>query len=87
MLSQEEKLVRYRLLIRFALAVLVLIVFSTLLILVFFKSIDPAMETVAATLLGGMISVVHAVISFFFDSTEHSESRESKRLELENGTK
>ena len=83
---EPDKYRYQRLRIRFTLAVLVLLVFSALLILVFFKSIDPAMETVAATLLGGMISVVHSVISYFFDSTEHSDDKESKRIELENGT-
>ena len=44
------------------------------------------METVAATMLGGLISVVRAVISYFFDSTEHNDDKESRRIELENGT-
>ena len=85
-MMEPDKYRYQRLRIRFTLAVLVLCVFSALLILVFFKSSDPAMETVAATLLGGMISVVHSVISYFFDSTEHSDDKESKRIELENGT-
>jgi len=40
------------------------------------------METVAATMLGGLISVVHAVISYFFDSTEHNDDKEKRTLEL-----
>ena len=77
---------RIRLYVRFALAFLVLSIFSVLLLLVFFQKIDPAMETVAATMLGGLISVVHAVISYFFDSTEHNDDKETRRIEL-NGTK
>jgi len=77
---------KQRLWIRFVLAFLVLFIFSCLLVLIFFKSIDPSMETVAATMLGGLISVVHAVISYFFDSTEHNDDKESRRIELENGT-
>ena len=77
---------KQRLWIRFVLAFLVLFIFSCLLVLIFFKSIDPSMETVAATMLGGLSSVVHAVISYFFDSTEHNDDKESRRIELENGT-
>ena len=73
---------RIRLYVRFALAFLVLSIFSVLLLLVFFQKIDPAMETVAATMLGGLISVVHAVISYFFDSTEHNDDKEKRTLEL-----
>tara|TARA_R110000765_G_scaffold210964_2_gene316088 strand:+ start:1043 stop:1264 length:222 start_codon:yes stop_codon:yes gene_type:complete len=68
--------------VRFALAFLVLSIFSVLLLLIFFRKIDPAMETVAATMLGGLISVVHAVISYFFDSTEHNDDKEKRTLEL-----
>ena len=77
---------RVRLYVRFALAFLVLSIFSVLLLLVFFQKIDPAMETVAATMLGGLISVVHAVISYFFDSTEHNDDKETRRIET-NGMK
>jgi uncharacterized membrane protein len=77
---------RVRLYVRFVLAFLVLSIFSVLLLLVFFQKIDPAMETVAATMLGGLISVVHAVISYFFDSTEHNDDKETRRIEI-NGTK
>lgn len=77
---------RVRLYVRFALAFLVLSIFSVLLLLVFFQQIDPAMETVAATMLGGLISVVHAVISYFFDSTEHNDDKETRRIET-NGMK
>jgi len=73
---------RIRLYVRFALAFLVLSIFSVLLLLIFFRKIDPAMETVAATMLGGLISVVHAVISYFFDSTEHNDDKEKRTLEL-----
>lgn len=45
------------------------------------------METVAATMLGGLISVVHAVISYFFDSTEHNDDKEKRTLELKKRTK
>ena len=71
---------RVRLYVRFALAFLVLSIFSVLLLLIFFRKIDPAMETVAATMLGGLISVVHAVISYFFDSTEHNDDKETRRI-------
>ena len=77
---------RVRLYVRFALAFLVLSIFSVLLLLVFFQKIDAAMETVAATMLGGLISVVHAVISYFFDSTEHNDDKETRRIET-NGMK
>ena len=77
---------RVRLYVRFVLAFLVLSIFSVLLLLVFFQKIDPAMETVAATMLGGLISVVHAVISYFFDSTEHNDDKETRRIET-NGMK
>ena len=77
---------KQRLWIRFVLAFLVLFIFSVLLILIFFKAIHPEMETVAPPMLGGLISVVHAVISYFFDSTEHNDDKESRRIELENGT-
>ena len=77
---------RVRLYVRFVLAFLVLSIFSVLLLLVFFQQIDPAMETVAATMLGGLISVVHAVISYFFDSTEHNDDKETRRIET-NGMK
>ena len=77
---------RVRLYVRFALAFLVLSIFSVLLLLVFFQKIDPVMETVAATMLGGLISVVHAVISYFFDSTEHNDDKETRRIET-NGMK
>jgi len=73
--------------VRFALAFLVLSIFSVLLLLIFFRKIDPAMETVAATMLGGLISVVHAVISYFFDSTEHNDDKEKRTLELQKRTK
>ena len=78
---------RIRLYVRFALAFLVLSIFSVLLLLIFFRKIDPAMETVAATMLGGLISVVHAVISYFFDSTEHNDDKEKRTLELKQRTK
>ena len=78
---------RIRLYVRFALAFLVLSIFSVLLLLIFFRKIDPAMETVAATMLGGLISVVHAVISYFFDSTEHNDDKEKRTLELQKRTK
>ena len=78
---------RIRLYVRFALAFLVLSIFSVLLLLIFFRKIDPAMETVAATMLGGLISVVHAVISYFFDSTEHNDDKEKRTLELKKRTK
>ena len=72
---------RVRLYVRFALAFLVLSIFSVLLLLIFFRKIDPAMETVAATMLGGLISVVHAVISYFFDSTEHNDDTTKRAFE------
>ena len=78
---------RIRLYVRFALAFLVLSIFSVLLLLIFFRKIDPAMETVAATMLGGLSSVVHAVISYFFDSTEHNDDKEKRTLELQKRTK
>ena len=78
---------RIRLYVRFALAFLVLSIFSVLLLLIFFRKIDPAMETVAATMHGGLISVVHAVISYCFDSTEHNDDKEKRTLELQKRTK
>jgi len=39
--------------------------------------VPPAMETLTATMLGGLISTVHGVVSHFFDSTDAEERREN----------
>ena len=44
---------------------LVLTVFGALLILIFYVEVPSSMETLCATMLGGLISTVHAVISHF----------------------
>ena len=67
-----------RLYIKFTLAVLVLTVFGALLILIFYVEVPSSMETLCATMLGGLISTVHAVISHFFDSTYHAERDKDK---------
>ncbi len=68
-----------RLYIKFTLACLVLTVFGALLILIFYVEVPSSMETLCATMLGGLISTVHAVISHFFDSTDHAEREKDKR--------
>lgn len=68
-----------RLYIKFTLAVLVLTVFGALLILIFYVEVPSSMETLCATMLGGLISTVHAVISHFFDSTDHAERERDKK--------
>jgi hypothetical protein len=64
-----------RLYIKAALGTLVLSIFGILLVLIFFVEIPSAMETLTATMLGGLISTVHGVISHFFDSTDAEERR------------
>ena len=73
MASQEMEI--KRLYIKAALATLVLSIFGILLVLIFFVQIPSAMETLTATMLGGLISTVHGVISHFFDSTDAEERR------------
>ena len=47
--------------------------------LIFFVEIPAAMETLSATMLGGLISTVHAVVSHFFDSTDQEDRSRGKR--------
>ncbi len=66
-----------RLYIKAGLGTLVLTIFGVLLVLIFFVEVPPAMETLTATMLGGLISTVHGVVSHFFDSTDAEERREN----------
>jgi len=69
-----------RLYIKALLAVIVLTIFGALLILIFYVEVPSSMETLCATMLGGLISTVHAVTSHFFDSTDQAERDSNKRV-------
>ena len=62
-----------RLYIKATLAITILFIFGILLMLIFFVEIPETMETLSATMLGGLISTVHAVVSHFFDSTDQED--------------
>ena len=68
-----------RLYIKATLAITILFIFGILLMLIFFVEIPAAMETLSATMLGGLISTVHAVVSHFFDSTDQEDRSRGKR--------
>lgn len=62
---------RPRLYIRALLSVMLLGIFCTLLILIFYVELPKSMETLSSVLLGGLVSSITSTLSYWFDSTEH----------------
>ncbi len=73
MVSKSEiALDNYRLWIRAALSLLLLGIFCTLLILIFFVELPDSMETLSSVLLGALVGNLTSTLSYWFDSTEHA---------------
>ena len=63
-----------RLWIRAGLSFMLLIIFCTLLILIFYVELPPSAEITSATLLGALVGNLTSTLSYWFDSTEHDNS-------------
>ena len=64
-----------RLYIRAGLSFLLLLIFCVLLILIFYVELPSSAEITSATLLGALVGNLTSTLSFWFDSTEHSETK------------
>ena len=63
-----------RLYIRAGLSFMLLMIFFTLLILIFYVELPPSAEITSATLLGALVGNLTSTLSYWFDSTEHDNS-------------
>jgi O-antigen/teichoic acid export membrane protein len=66
---------RDRLYIRAGLSFLLLLIFCVLLILIFYVELPSSAEITSATLLGALVGNLTSTLSYWFDSTEHSENK------------
>tara|TARA_R100000329_G_scaffold145475_1_gene131069 strand:+ start:304 stop:546 length:243 start_codon:yes stop_codon:yes gene_type:complete len=64
-----------RLYIRAVLSLLLLLIFCVLLILIFYVELPSSAEITSATLLGALVGNLTSTLSYWFDSTEHSENK------------
>jgi O-antigen/teichoic acid export membrane protein len=64
-----------RLYIRAGLSFLLLLIFCVLLILIFYVELPSSAEITSATLLGALVGNLTSTLSYWFDSTEHSETK------------
>ena len=85
-MRENGSLNKHRLYIRGVLSVMLLGIFCTLLTLIFFVPIPQETETLSSVLLGGLVSSLTSVLSWWFDSTESADAQAHKRLELEDAT-
>jgi O-antigen/teichoic acid export membrane protein len=69
---------RHRLWIRAGLSFILLGIFSTLLVLIFYIELPQSAEITSATLLGALVGNLTSTLSYWFDSTEHDNSPHSK---------
>ena len=85
-MKENGSLNKHRLYIRGILSVMLLGIFCTLLTLIFFVPIPQETETLSSVLLGGLVSSLTSVLSWWFDSPESADAQAHKRRELEDGT-
>ena len=64
----------HRLYIRAGLSFLLLFIFCTLLILIFYVELPTSAEITSATLLGALVGNLTSTLSYWFDSTEHDNT-------------
>ncbi len=85
-MKENGSLNKHRLYIRGILSVMLLGIFCSLLVLIFYVPIPQESETLSSVLLGGLVSSLTSVLSWWFDSTESADAQAHKRLELEDST-
>ena len=68
----------HRLWIRAGLSFILLLIFSTLLILIFYVELPASAEITSATLLGALVGNLTSTLSYWFDSTEHDNTPKGK---------
>ena len=75
---RKEVVDHHRLWIRAGLSFILLGIFSTLLVLIFYVELPASAEITSATLLGALVGNLTSTLSYWFDSTEHDNTSNKK---------